>query len=65
MRDGRPGSARRQAGGPASLQRLCERTVARHMVEPRSALALLQFADAAGAELLRQHCLAVSASLLC
>ncbi|EIE21610.1 RCC1/BLIP-II [Coccomyxa subellipsoidea C-169] len=48
------------AGGPASLQRLCERTVARHMVEPRSALALLQFADAAGAELLRQHCLAVS-----
>ncbi|KAK9908199.1 hypothetical protein WJX75_004163 [Coccomyxa subellipsoidea] len=56
----RPGSARRQAGGPASLQRLCERTVARHMVEPRSALALLQFADAAGAELLRQHCLAVA-----
>lgn len=46
-------------GGIVSLQRLCERTVARHMVEPRSALALLQFADAAGAELLRQHCLAV------
>ncbi len=47
-----------------SLQRLCERTVARHMVEPRSALALLQFADAAGAELLRQYCLAVRLPIL-
>ncbi|CAL8469414.1 g8955 [Coccomyxa elongata] len=56
----RPASAGRQLGGIVSLQRLCERTVARHMVEPRSALALLQFADAAGAELLRQHCLAVA-----
>ncbi len=43
-----------------TLQRLCERTVAQHMVEPRSALALLEFADAAGAQLLRQHSLAVS-----
>jgi hypothetical protein len=43
-----------------TLQRLCERTVAQHMVEPRSTLALLEFADAAGAQLLRQHSLAVS-----
>ena len=35
--------------------------MARRMVEPRSALALLEFADAAGAQLLRQHSLAVSA----
>ena len=42
-----------------SLQRLCERSVATHLVEPRTALAVLEFADAAGAELLRQHCIAV------
>ncbi len=34
--------------------------MARNMVEPRTALALLEFADAAGAQLLRQHSLAVS-----
>ena len=59
----RPSSAA-DGGRPCrvpTLQRLCERTVARHMVEPRSALALLEFADAAGAQLLRQHSLAVSA----
>ena len=49
----------RQCGVP-TLQRLCESAVARRMVEPRSALALLEFADAAGAQLLRQHSLAVS-----
>ena len=62
----RPSSA--EEGGHSNvptLQRLCERTVARHMVEPRSALALLEFADAAGAQLLRQHSLAVSCLLLC
>jgi SpoU rRNA methylase family enzyme len=59
LRACRPGSASAGSGVP-SLQKLCERTVARHMVEPRSALALLEFADAAGADLLRQHCLAVS-----
>ncbi len=42
-----------------SLQRLCERAVAVHLVEPRTALAVLEYADAAGAELLRQHCIAV------
>lgn len=59
----RPSSAA-DGGRPCrvpTLQRLCEQTVARHMVEPRSALALLEFADAAGAQLLRQHSLAVSA----
>lgn len=62
----RPSSA--EEGGRSdvpTLQRLCERTVARHMVEPRSALALLEFADAAGAQLLRQHSLAVSCLLPC
>ena len=52
----------RRCGAP-TLQRLCESAVARRMVEPRSALALLEFADAAGAQLLRQHSLAVSAQL--
>ena len=58
----RPSSAveGRRCGVP-TLQRLCESAVARRMVEPRSALALLEFADAAGAQLLRQHSLAVSA----
>lgn len=61
----RPGSAGRDGPkGAPSLQQLCERTVARHMVEPRSTLALLEFADAAGAELLRQHCLAVAVANL-
>ena len=54
----------RRCGAP-TLQRLCESAVARRMVEPRSALALLEFADAAGAQLLRQHSLAVSAQLPC
>lgn len=58
----RPSSAAggRQCCNVPTLQRLCEQTVARHMVEPRTALALLEFADAAGAQLLRQHSLAVS-----
>ena len=57
----RPSSAAygRQRCSMPTLQRLCEQTVARQMVEPRSALALLEFADAAGAQLLRQHSLAV------
>ena len=63
----RPSSAAygRQRSSVPTLQRLCEQTVARQMVEPRSALALLEFADAAGAQLLRQHSLAVSHPLLC
>ena len=64
----RPSSAaaRGVAGGVPSLQRLCERLVATHLVEPRTVLAVLEFADAAGAELLRQHCIAVrSAAALC
>ena len=62
----RPSSGRRDGSGGgscrgvSSLQRLCERSVARSLVEPRTALALLEYADAAGAEMLRQHCIAVS-----
>ena len=45
--------------GPASLQRLCERRVARTIVEPRTVLQVLQYADAAGAQVLRKHCMQV------
>lgn len=40
-----------------TLQRVCERAVARELVEPRSVCGVLQYADAAGAGMLRQHCL--------
>lgn len=40
--------------GAPSLQALCERAVATCHVEPRTALEVLQFADAAGATALRR-----------
>jgi hypothetical protein len=40
-----------------TLQRVCERAVARELVEPRSVAGVLLYADAAGAGMLRQHCL--------
>ena len=43
-----------------SLQTLCQRVVARHLVEPRSALQLLELADAVAAPMLRAYCLAYS-----
>lgn len=44
----------------ASLQRLCERSLAEHDVEPRTCLQIMEYADACGAEVLKQYCLAVS-----
>ncbi len=46
-----------------TLQRVCERAVARELVEPRSVCGVLLYADAAGAGMLRQHCL-VSVALV-
>lgn len=46
--------------GVPSLQRACERAVARQLVEPRSVCGVLQYADAAGATMLRHYCLAVA-----
>eukprot|EP00884_Botryococcus_braunii_P008274 jgi/Botrbrau1/17448/Bobra.0054s0037.1 len=43
----------------ASLQRLCEETVARTLVDPRSAVHILEFADTAGAHTLKHFCLSV------
>lgn len=40
-----------------SLQRACERAVARQLVEPRSVCGVLLYADAAGASMLRRYCL--------
>jgi len=44
-----------------SLQRACERAVARELVEPRSVCGVLLYADAAGATMLRRYCLVRSA----
>ena len=49
------------ASNVPTLQRLCEATVAEHLVEPRTALQLLEFADAAGAHALFEHALTASA----
>ena len=43
----------------SSLQRLCERSLAEHDVEPRTCLQIMEYADACGAEVLKQFCLAV------
>lgn len=40
-----------------TLQRVCERAVARELVEPRSVCGVLLYADAAGASMLRRYCL--------
>ncbi|GLI64055.1 hypothetical protein VaNZ11_007220 [Volvox africanus] len=53
------------AGGPvSSLQVLCQRVVAAHLVDPRTALPILEYADVAGAMLLRCYCLAVAVANL-
>lgn len=55
--------SRKPSEGVASLQRLCERELALNMVEPRTVLQVLDFADAAGSKMLRAHCLGVRMSL--
>ena len=42
-----------------SLQRLCERAVAQHVVDPRNVLALMRCADTIGASLLKERCLQI------
>eukprot|EP00887_Chlorella_sp_A99_P006446 scaffold3.g6446.t1 len=60
----RPGRRRRPTApgdvGAPSLQRMCEEVVARHLVEPRTALQVLEYADVAGASMLRAYCLSVA-----
>ena len=46
--------------GSPSLQALCEACVAEALLEPRSCLQLLQFADAAGARALFRSAMTVS-----
>ncbi len=43
-----------------SLQQLCEEAVAQMLVDPRTALQILEYADLAGAEVLKSYCLAVA-----
>ena len=45
-----------------SLQRLCERSLAESAVEPRTCLQIMEYADACGAEVLKQFCLGVRPS---
>ncbi|KAL0052945.1 hypothetical protein WJX82_010178 [Trebouxia sp. C0006] len=47
-----------------SLQRLCERSLAQHAVEPRTCLQIMEYADACGAEVLKQFCLGIALSNL-
>ena len=54
------GSASSKRAAVPSLQRLCERSVAQRLVELRTVLQVMEYADAAGAEVLRQYCMAVS-----
>ena len=59
----RPGPRRSraaEAAGVPSLQRICEEEVARRLVDPRTCLPVLEYADVAGAEVLRAYCLAVA-----
>ena len=53
-----------KADGIPSLQRLCERSLAESAVEPRTCLQILEYADACGAEVLKQFCLGVRLSVL-
>ena len=48
------------AQGPPSLQHLCEEAVAYQLVEPRTALQVLEYADVAGAALLKAYCMNVA-----
>lgn len=48
-----------KASSMASLQRLCERSLAQSAVEPRTCLQIMEYADACGAEVLKQFCLGV------
>ena len=57
--------AKRPVERVTSLQRLCERELARSLVEPRTVLQVLDFADAAGSKMLRAHCLGVRRALIC
>ncbi|KAK9837376.1 hypothetical protein WJX84_002537, partial [Apatococcus fuscideae] len=59
-----PSRAKRPVERVTSLQRLCERELARSLVEPRTVLQVLDFADAAGSKMLRAHCLGVAVSNL-
>ena len=54
------GSASSRRAAVPSLQRLCERSVAQRLVELRTVLQLMEYADAVGAEVLKQYCMAVS-----
>jgi len=57
-----PSAAKRGSNlGPPALQAICEAAVAQQLVDPRTALQVLEYADVAGAQQLRAYCLAVAA----
>lgn len=47
--------------GPSTLQVQCQETIARHMVDPYTVLQVMQYAEAAGAEMLYKRCCCVAA----
>ena len=54
------GSATSPTTGPPSLQQLCEESVALALVDPRTALQVLEYSDLAGAHVLRAYCISVA-----
>ena len=47
--------------GPQPLQCICEEAIAKHMVDPHTALQVMMYADAAGARILCERCASVAA----
>lgn len=47
--------------GPNMLQVQCQETIAKHMVDPYTVLQVMQYAEAAGAEMLYKRCCCVAA----
>jgi len=47
--------------GPQPLQCICEESIAKHMVDPHTALQVMMYADAAGARILCERCASVAA----
>lgn len=62
--DTKPVSVHADRLGPPTLQEIAEASVAKYLVDPRTALSVLEYADVAGTQQLKAYCLAVTSSNL-